>query len=163
MGYLFGSILTVPNLDLYILLSLDIIIVTLVLLFHDKFTAISFDEEFAEIIGIKVELLYLLLLSLIALTVVTLIKVVGIILVIALLTIPAAISSLFASNLKKMMALAVLLGTAFTMGGLWISFYAGDKFGLNIPSGATIIIVSGVAYLASLFVRTRLRSARRVE
>ncbi|MFC2076720.1 metal ABC transporter permease [candidate division KSB1 bacterium] len=157
MGYLFGSILTVPASDIRLLVILDGIIILTVLIFHDEFTAIAFDEEFAAISGIRVGPLYLLLLSLIGLTVVTLIRVVGIILVIALLTIPAAISGLFVTNLKRMMALSVLLGGMFTLGGLWISYWLGAAYGLNLPSGATIILLAGCGYLAALGARNILK------
>ena len=47
-SYLFGSILTVNNTDLYIMLTLDIIIIAIVYLFRREFLAISFDEEFSK-------------------------------------------------------------------------------------------------------------------
>jgi zinc transport system permease protein len=100
--------------------------------------------------GLPVERLYLTLLCLIALTVVLLIRIVGIILIIALLTIPAATARRFTSNLKKMMILAVILGIGFTFGGLWLSY------AVDLPSGATIILVSGGVFLVSLgFLRLR--------
>ena len=46
--------------------------------------------------------------------------------------------------MKKMMVLSSVLGVAFTTGGLWLSY------ALNLTSGATIILVSGTAYLLSL-------------
>jgi zinc transport system permease protein len=77
----------------------------------------------------------------IALTVVMMMRVVGLIMVIAMLTIPAAISGQFVKDMKKMMALASILGMVFTTTGLWLSYF------LNLTSGATIILVSGAAYL----------------
>jgi zinc transport system permease protein len=84
---------------------------------------------------------YLLLLCLIALTVVILIQVVGIILVIALLTLPAATARYYARSLGQMMILASLLGAVFTSSGLIVSY------GPNLPAGATIIVIAGLAYL----------------
>ena len=80
----------------------------------------------------------------IALTVVMLIRVVGIILVIALLTLPAAISRLYATRIWSMMLGAVVLGILFTVTGIWLSYLA------NVPSGATIILVSTLAYAGAL-------------
>ena len=54
---------------------------------------------------------------------------------------------LFARNMKSMMALASGLGIVFTTVGLWLSYT------WNLTSGATIILVSGVAYLLSLAVK----------
>jgi len=143
MTYLFGNILTVPFRDILLMLALDTIIVALVIALFKEFLLLSFDEEFGTVVGMPVERLYLLLLSLIAITVVVLIRVVGMILVIALLTFPAAMARQFTHNMKKMMFLATIFGVAFTFGGLWLSFE------LNLASGATIILLSGIALLAT--------------
>jgi zinc transport system permease protein len=150
MGYLFGTILIVPTSDIIMMLILAAIIVAVVILLYKEFLATSFDEEFATVVGLPVERLYFLLLVLIAFTVVVLIRVVGTILVIALLTIPAAMARRFTHDLKKMMLLSILFGGLFTSGGLWLSYE------LDLASGATIILVSGVTFLASLLV-SRLR------
>jgi zinc transport system permease protein len=148
-SYLFGNILTVPTSDLLLMVTLDGVIILVVSLFYKEFTALSFDEEFGRVMGLPVERLYLTLLCLIALTVVMLIRIVGIILIIALLTIPSALARRFTSNMRKMMLLAVALGIGFTFGGLWLSY------AINLPSGATIILVSGGIFLVSLgFLRT---------
>ena len=77
--------------------------------FYPKLLALCFDEEFAELRGVRVKLYYMLLLCLTALTVVLLVRVVGIVLVIALLTLPAAVAGHFARQLWQMMAVAVAL------------------------------------------------------
>jgi zinc transport system permease protein len=149
-SYLFGNILTVPASDLLLMVTLDGVIILVVSLLYKEFTALSFDEEFSKVMGLPVERLYLTLLCLIALTVVLLIRIVGIILIIALLTIPAATARRFTSNLRKMMILAVALGIGFTFGGLWLSY------AVDLPSGATIILVGGGVFLVSLgFLRLR--------
>lgn len=142
-SYLFGNILTVPYSDLILMAVLDVIIIGIVIAFYKEFLALCFDEEFSVVLGVPVEALYLLLLSMIALTVVLLIKVVGIILVIALLTIPAALARRFTYNLGLMMFLAVVFGSVFIVAGLWLSH------ALELASGATIILVSGAAFLLS--------------
>lgn len=139
-SYLFGNILFVTSSDLTIMLSLDLIIVATVCFLYKELLAISFDEEFARIARLPVDCLYLGLLCLIALTVVVLMKVVGIILVIALLTIPAALARQLTHNLKKMMLISILLGAVFSLGGLWFSYQ------LDLPSGATIILLGGLAF-----------------
>ena len=160
MSYLFGNILMVRSQDLYLMAAVDLVIACCVVLFYRQFLAVSFDEEFARLRGIKVDFWYLLLLSLVALTVVLLIQVVGLILVIALLTLPAAIAGQYTGTLGRMMLVAIGLGALFTSGGLALS-YAPD-----LPSGATIILLSGVAYILStvgtvLFRRWRLRRWQR--
>ncbi|WP_431063279.1 metal ABC transporter permease [Methanobacterium sp.] len=146
-SYLFGSILTVPYFDLTLMFILDLIILSTILLFHKEFLAISFDEEFSKVVGVPSESLYILLLCLVALSVVVLIKVVGVILVIALLSIPAAISKQFTYKIKNIMVLSIILGIILTFTGLWLSFV------FDLASGATIVIVLGLAFLISIFLK----------
>jgi zinc transport system permease protein len=147
MSYLFGSILTVPRADLVIMVLLDIVIIVLVTIFYKELLAISFDEAFATVANVRVDAIYLLLFSMVALTVVMLMRVVGLILVIALLTMPAATSGQFTSNLKRMMIMSVILGIVFTTTGLWLSYV------LNLTSGATIILTSACAFLLATLLK----------
>ena len=146
MSYLFGNILTVPVGDLYLMAALDLIIVALAIAFYKEFLLLSFDEEFGTVVGMPVNGLYLLLLCMVALTVVVLIRVVGMILVIAMLTFPAAMARQFTHDIKRMMMLAVVFGMFFTFGGLWMSYV------LNLASGATIILLSGLVLLLTYIV-----------
>jgi zinc transport system permease protein len=155
-SYLFGNILLVPTFDLFMMLILDIVIISAVFLLYKEFLALSFDEEFGIVAGIPMERLYLILLCLIALTVVVLIRVVGIILIIALLTIPAAMARQFTHSLNRMMLLSVLFGAIFAISGVWLSYV------LDWASGATIVLVSVALFLASLGF-SRLRGRRRLK
>ena len=145
MSYLFGNILMIPRSDLYLILVLDIAIALIVLLFYKQFLAVAFDEEFARLRGVRVDLFYLLLLVLVSLTVVILIQVVGLIMVIALITLPAAMAGHFVHSLGKMMFLATLIGALFTTGGLFISY------GPDLPAGATTVLLTGTGYILSAF------------
>jgi zinc transport system permease protein len=146
MSYLFGSILTVTRTDLWMMLIINVFFIGLIVLFYKELQATAFDETFARVRNLPVDLLYLILVTMIGLAVVMLMRVVGLIMIIALLTVPAAIGSLFMINMKKIMWLATGLSLVFTTGGLLISFF------FNLTSGATIILVSGAAYLIALVV-----------
>ena len=141
MSYLFGNILLVSHSDLLVIAALDATVVLLVALFYKQLIAVCFDEEFARIRGVNVGAIYLMLLCLIAVAVVSLIQVVGLILVIALFTLPAAIAGQFVGSVGAMMLVACGLGVAFGVGGLALSYTT------NLPSGATIILLAGTAYL----------------
>ena len=153
-SYLFGNILMVSEGQLWLLAGLDAVILALGVAFHNQLVAVCFDEEFARLRGVPVDLFYLMLLVATALTVVVLITVVGIVMVIALLTIPAAIAGQFCSKLWQTMIAAVAVGAALTTVGLGVSYVQGA------PPGATIILIAGGAYLASLAARAGLRRAR---
>jgi zinc transport system permease protein len=140
-SWLFGNILMVAERELWLIGGLDALVVAVGLLFYNQFLAVCFDEEFARLRGVPVELFYLLLLCLTALTVVVLASVVGIILVIALLTLPVAIAGHFCRTLWQIMIAAALLSSAFTTAGLALSYTP------NLPAGPTVIVLAGAAYL----------------
>ena len=144
MSYLFGSILAVPGTDIYFMIALNVVILLVVLIFYKEFLAMSYDEEFSFVVGIPVKALYFLLLGMIAFSVVMIIRVVGLILVIALLSIPPYIAEKYTTSLGKMMALSSLLSILFILTGLWVSYRC------NLASGATIIMVAGLAFFVSL-------------
>lgn len=141
MSYLFGNILLVSKADLLRVAALDVLVVALAVFFYNKFLAVCFDEEFARVRGVRVEVYYFLLLCLTALTVVLLVRVVGIVMVIALLTLPAAVAGQFSKRLWQMMLLSVMFCVIFTVFGLAISYET------DLPSGPVIIVVAAAAYL----------------
>ena len=153
MMYLFGNILMVGKGDLFVIGILNLIILFFVILFYRPFLAICFDEEFAKIRNLSVQLYYFLLLILVALTVVLLVSVVGIVMVIALITIPAAISGRFTTKLSTMMIISVLLSVVFTVSGLSLSY------SLNLPTGPVIILVLSIVYIFVLIISGKIKRA----
>jgi len=154
MSYLFGSILTVPASDLWLMLIIDGLVVLTVSYFYHDLVSLSYDEEFARVRGVPTKILYFLLMAMIALSVVMVIQVVGLILVIALLTIPPYISEKFSGSLLGMMFYSVLLNVFFTTVGLWLSYT------FNLTSGASIIMVAATCFFISILLE-RLRPKRR--
>ncbi len=152
MGFLFGSILTVPRSDLWQMLVICLAQVIIVVYYYNDFLAMSYDSEFARLRNIPVGWLYFLLLGMIALSVVIIIRVVGLILVIALLTMPPYIAEKYTRSLAAMMALSTALSCLFTTTGLALAYW------LDLTSGATIILVAAAGFLISMAVqRLRIR------
>lgn len=144
---LFGNILAVSRSDLRLILGLDILVLATVYAFFQVFKAYIFDEEFASVAGVPVKALEYLMYILVAVTVVVMIRVVGIILVIALLTAPPAIAKQFFYDMKKIMGLSVLLGIAFCLTGLWVSYT------VRLASGASIVLVAVGSYALISLIR----------
>ncbi len=144
MNFLLGNVLWVGPWDLALLGALDVFILVTVLIYHKRFLALCFDEKQAQLQGLPVGRLYLLLLVLIALSVVLLIHIVGIILVLSMLALPASIAGNFTYRLSRMMIIAVVLNVAFSIGGLAIAYR------LDWPAGASITLFSGLVYILSL-------------
>jgi zinc transport system permease protein len=147
-SYLFGNILMVRSSDLIMVGVLDLVIIAVSFFFYYKLEAVCFDEEFARLRGVKVELYYILLLCLTALTIVILLQVVGIVMVIALLALPAATAAFLTRRLYHTMFLAAGLTGLFMVSGLALSY------GPNLPAGSTIVFVTGTVYLLTIVVRS---------
>ena len=140
MSYLFGNILTVSTFDLWVMGILSIFIFIIVSFFYKQFLTIAYDEEYAKVIKIPVNALYMLLLALISVSIIMIIQVVGLILVIALFTIPPYIAEKTSSSLYKMMMISSFLSLIFTLCGLWLSYTK------NLSSGASIILVASLFF-----------------
>lgn len=147
LGYLFGNILLVSERELWFMAALDVCLAALVGVFYREFLAVCFDEEFARLRGVRVTFFYILLLCMVALTVVLLLQVVGLIMVIALVSLPAAIAGQWVFTLSRMMGLSAVIGMVLTTGGLAASY------GPDLPVGATIVLLTGIAYFLSTLVR----------
>jgi len=146
MSFLFGSILAVPGSDIWWMIGLSIITIAVTGYFYRDMLAISYDDEFASLRGVPVNLLYFLFIGLIAVSIVIIIRVVGLILVIALLTIPPFIAEKYASSLLMMMVLATLFAMLFNLTGLWLAYT------FDLTSGATIILVATAGFFISMAV-----------
>ena len=150
MSYLFGSILAVSTMDLWLMAGIALLSLVFMLLFYRQLLALSFDQTFATVRNVPVGPLYLAMITLIGLTVVIAMRVVGLIMVIALLTIPPAIANLYLKDMRAIMALSAALSMLFCTIGLIISYV------LNFPSGAVIILVAGLAYVLAALIRSLL-------
>jgi len=146
MTYLFGSILLVPPVFLWVMVLLDGVILATVALLFKEFRAVSLDEEYCRILGLPTEGIFLGLLVLVALAIVVLIQVVGVILAIALLTLPAAVGRQWSDGLGRMMVLATLFGMGCTTVGLFLSYWFSASRGLDLPTGPLIILLAAAGF-----------------
>ncbi|HPW95051.1 MAG TPA: metal ABC transporter permease, partial [Fibrobacteraceae bacterium] len=155
MSFLFGSILTVPSSLIVIMFMLLFLIVSLTLFYYRDFLLLSYDPEFAQVKGVRVFPLYLLLIVLITFTVVMAVQAVGLILVIALLTIPAYVAESHVNQLKHMIMISVGLSLILVISGLFLAFK------INFTVGPVIILLSVFLYLINLGMMTLQKKWRR--
>ncbi len=139
-SYLFGNILTISKANLNVMILVTTLVLGVLLSFYNIWKAYLFDGEFTFIMGIKTLWMDYVLYFLIAISIVALIKLVGIILIMALLTIPPSISRFYARSFSRLILSSMGLGLLFSLMGLVVSYY------YSIPSGASIILISVLAY-----------------
>lgn len=148
-GFLFGNILAVGHSQLLEILVVTVAVLAVILAFFKELVFLSFDEEMAWVSGVPVRALRYLFLVIMALVVIVTIYLVGIILVSALLVIPGAIAQNLSKQLWSMLLVSATMAMGTTVAGLGLSF------GLDFPSGATIVLVLAAAYLLTSLVRPR--------
>jgi zinc transport system permease protein len=151
-SYLFGNILSISTSELAIAAVLFVIVICGVAVFYNDLFAATFDEELARTSGINTERLNLVLVMLTALTVVLAMKVVGIMLISALLILPAASALQLAKGFKAAIVCAAGIGVCSVIAGISLSFV------MNLPTGATIVLINFAIFIIAFFARTLLRS-----
>ena len=140
-SFLFGSILTISQADLWLLAALLVVVVLVFALLYRTILSVAFDADFARSQRLPVAFIEYLMMALIALTIVGTLRMVGIVLSISLLTIPQMSANVLTHNFKHMIAWSIALGWVDCLMGLGLSY------ALNVPSGASIIFVSILVYL----------------
>jgi ABC-type Mn2+/Zn2+ transport system permease subunit len=118
-----------------------------ILFFYRAFLVLSFNEEKAEMLGLRPGVAHLVMLSLLTLAIVTSFRTVGTLLVFALIVAPPATASLVVRRVPTMMVTAVAFGFIAVLGGLLISWYA------DTAAGATMAFASVVIFFAVLALR----------
>lgn len=151
-SYLFGNILSISRPELMATFCLFLVVVLAVVFFYNDLFAITFDEELAEVSGISVSRINTVLVLLTGLTVVLAMKVVGIMLISALLILPAVTALQLARGFKTAILLSAGLGVASVVGGIFLSFV------MDLPTGATIIIISFLLFAIFFALRKATRS-----
>jgi zinc transport system permease protein len=146
-GFLFGNILAIGTQQLWQILAVTIGVLAVILAFFKELVFLSFDEEMAWVSGVPVKALRYLFLIIMALVVIVTIYLVGIILVSALVVIPGAIAQNLTRQLKHMVWVSAGVAVGAAVAGLALSY------GVDFPSGATIVLVLALVYLLSSLLR----------
>ena len=120
---LFGQILGISLRDVYITLVAAAVTLAIVAALYRPLLFASVDAEVAEARGVPVQFLSVAFMVVLALAVSEAVQVVGILLIFALLVTPAAITEHVTARPAKAIGLAIVLALAFTLVGLFISFY----------------------------------------
>lgn len=141
MTYLFGNVLTVTAADLWAVAALGLVVLGLLARHFRALVLVSFDEETARVLRLPADRLNALLFALIALTVVLAMRTVGLLLVSALLVIPGAVAQRTTRRLVPFLLVSLAVGVGSCLAGLALSF------ALDLPSGASMVLVAALLYL----------------
>ncbi len=142
---LFGQILAVSTLDVFVLFILFTIVLSILFIFFKQILFYSFDPIGAQVRDLNVTFLNYLFLIILALSIVGSLQTVGIVLVLSMLLIPAAAAKLVTETFVKSIKISALFGGVSSVTGLYLSYY------FNLPSGPTMsLVASGIFVLSFL-------------
>lgn len=98
---LFGNILAVQDMDMWITIIVSLLVLATITIFFRPLLLTSFDPILAKSMGVKVTFYHYLLMVILTLVSVTAMQSVGTILIVALLITPAATAYLYVHSLKQ--------------------------------------------------------------
>ncbi|KRN57597.1 Mn2+ Zn2+ ABC transporter permease [Carnobacterium divergens DSM 20623] len=141
--YLFGSIVTISQEQVYLLTALFVIVVVLFFLFRKPMYVLTFDEDTAYTAGLPVRLMSLLFNVITGVTIAVIMPIAGALLVSAIMILPAAIAMRLSKSFNWVMVMGVIVGLVGMFGGLTTSY----EFGT--PPGATITLIFILLFIIS--------------
>jgi len=141
---MFGSLLTVTDTDLAILLGTGIVIAVVFALFYNQLLLDSLDGPLARASGVPSALLDYLFVMLLTAAIVVSLKIIGALLVEAMVVVPAAAARNLARTTRSYLALSVLTAFVAGVGGLFISSR------LLVPSGGAVVLAMSALFFVTL-------------
>lgn len=145
MSYLFGDLLAI-NLNDVLFIAVGVGLVALLLVIYwKKLLSMTVSPELAQIEGLNVARLKLLLMVLTALTIALSMKFVGALIITSLLIIPSATARRFAKTPEQMVYFGILFSILSVSSGLLFSALK------DTPAGPSVVLCAGILFLCGLF------------
>ena len=143
MAYLFGDLLAVGLTDLYWIYGGGAMVMAVLLWLWKPLLSMAIHGELAQVEGVPVKKIRMILTMLMALVIAVAMKIVGVLLITAMMIIPAATSQRLAKTPEQMAMFAVIFGLVSVSGGLAASWQ------LDTPAGPSVVVASFFLFLLS--------------
>ncbi len=139
---LFGSVLGVKLVDIVAVSIVALFALSVIVLWYRKLLFSTFDPDVAQVSGVKVSLVEMVLLSLLSLTILVTMRVIGTLLISALLVIPAAAARMTTNSFSKLLWISPVIGATTCFVGMNLSYH------LDTSASATIILLDALVFIA---------------
>ena len=139
---LFGStsILTLSQVDVWLCIVMSILVIAFFVIFYNKIFAVTFDENFARAVGMKVNKYNMMIAVIVAVIIVLAMNLVGSLLMSALVVFPALSSMRVFKSFKAVVFSAAVISVICAAAGILISIVVGS------PVGSTIVAINIVIF-----------------
>ena len=148
--FLFGKAASLTKDDVYIFGTIALILIAVVILFYKEFKLISFNPDYAKVIGLPVRFLEFMLATITVLAVAVGIQAVGVVLMAALLITPASGARFWTDKLSVMILIATAFGAISGFLGSYISYIAPA-----MPTGPWIVMCLSMLTIGSIWFAPR--------
>lgn len=146
--YLFGSIITISQEQVWALFALAFVILSLTVLFIRPMYLLTFDEDTALVDGLPVKLMSTLFNIVTGIAIALMIPAAGALLVSTIMVLPASIAMRLGKSFRQVLLFALLTSLVGMSGGVLLSYH------WETPASATItMIFVGLFLLVSLYKR----------
>jgi len=149
MHMLFGSVLAVDDAALLLIATVSSLTLWVLALMYRPLVLESFDPGFLRSVGGPGALAHMVLLVLLVANLVSAFQALGTLMAVGLMMLPAAASRFWVAGLPAMSAVAAAIGALSGAAGLLLSYHA------ELPSGPSIVLICGAAYVLSVLFGTR--------
>lgn len=151
-NFMFGSILSVSRSDVYLCVSMCVIVLVLYFIFYNRIFSITFDEGFARASGINTRFYDMVLACLTAITIVMGMRIMGTLLISSLIIFPALTSMQVFSTYRSVIISSAIISVICFFAGIIFSYY------LALPAGASVVAANMIAF-ALFFVAGKVKRA----
>jgi zinc transport system permease protein len=152
---LFGSILTVNDLDMTVRVVISALVMTMGVVRYNRMLMASFNPQLAHVRGVNVNFLDYLFVLMITVITVASVKIIGAMLVEALLLIPAAAARIVTRTIRGFFICTIVISTISCLVGI----IAPMLWDLPVPSGGSIVLVTAVFFCLATVTRLFRRQA----
>lgn len=146
---MFGSILTVTDFDIIVLIVTMLILLAVLIPLFNKMLLSSFNVNIATVKGINVKLMEYIFISIVTVVTIVSVKIIGAALVEALLLIPAASAKNVSKSMGKFFFYSILFSLISCIVGIIIPLH----FNISIPSGGAIILAASFIFFMTMIIK----------
>lgn len=144
ISYLFGSLATVSDIDLWFLSVLATLAVFFFFRSYHVLFLTSLDEELAAVSGVSVRTVNAVFISFAAFAAAASLRIVGVLLLGALMVVPVLSALQFGRGFRGTLALSIAISVIAFLVGFFLAYI------FNLPSGGTIVLSAGALFMLSI-------------
>lgn len=145
-AFLFGNAASMLREDVLLFGAISVMVLVALLSLFKELRLISFDPEYAQILGYPIKRMEVVLATLLVVTITAGLQAVGVVLMASMLIIPAATARYWTDSLAVMLAISAAVGGISAISGTFVSYAAS-----GMPTGPWMVLTAALLFGLSFF------------